>query len=301
MAIGDFAQLFQSCLDREGPAYIEARDAILAMGEPVRPQLTAKLASADWHEQMIAQILAGWLAQRALYETVAANVEGLPTSGMRGEPIGGTFAPAQRVRSLTKMGNAIVPRLLELLLKTREFSGAAEFQTILQTLNSMRDERAVLPLADLAGRRGPDPARVFALGVLGSIRDPRAFDAVQSALARQENSAAVRGAAAVALGLYGDRRATATLLAALQDPTEDSSVRRHAARGLGHLGDPAAADALAALLRSEQPPEMALTVVQALGNLGGASAIAALDEAKRTHADSAIRRAADEAHRSLLA
>src|SRR5262249_4463763 len=110
MAIGDFAQLFQSCLDREGPEYIEARDAILSMGESARPQLTAKLAAADWGEQMVAQILTGWLDQRALYETVAAKVEGLPASSIRGEPISGAFAPAQRVRSLAKMGNAIVPR-----------------------------------------------------------------------------------------------------------------------------------------------------------------------------------------------
>src|SRR5262245_54055695 len=178
MATGDFAQLFQSCLDREGSEYLESRDAILSMGESARPQLTAKLGSTDWREQMIAQILTGWLDQRALFETVAAKVKGLPANAIRIEPVTGTFAPAQRARSLAKMGNAIAPRLLELLLKTREFSGAAELQTILQTLNSMRDDRAVLPLADLVGRRGPDPARVFALGVLGSMRDPRVFDAV---------------------------------------------------------------------------------------------------------------------------
>jgi HEAT repeat protein len=199
------------------------------------------------------------------------------------------------------MGSAIVTRLLEMLLKTKEYADIAETQAILQALNALRDERAVLPLVDLVGRRAPDPTRIFALGVLGSMRDLRSFETVQAAFANLENSAGVRSAAAVALGRFAERRATTSLMAALRDPTEDASVRRHAARGLGYLGDPAAGAALAELLRSEQPPEMALTVVQALGNLGGTSALAALEEAGRNHADAMIRRTAEQTSRSLLA
>ena len=301
MADGEFSQLFQTCVEREGSAYIAARDAILALGEAVRSQIAAQLNASDWRAQLVAQILAGWLDHRTLFEQVATRVEGRPSGSGRVAPISGTFAPAQRAQSLASMGTVIVPRLLEMLLKTREYSGAAELQAILQALSALHDDRAVLPLADLVRQRAPDSARVFALGVLGAMRDARAFDAVQLAFTRLENSPAVRGAAAVALGLFGDRRATATLLAALRDPTENTGVRRHVARGLGHLADPAAGDALAGLLQSERSPEMALTVVQALGKLGGASAIAALEETGRTHADATIRRAAEEARRSLLA
>jgi HEAT repeat protein len=301
MANGEFTQLFQTCVESEDDAYLTARDAILALGETVRVPLASQLNASDWRVQLAAQILAGWLDHRMLFEQVASRVEGLPSDSEQVEPISGTFTPAQRARSLASMGTVIVPRLLEILLKTKEYGDTAELQAILQALNVLRDDRAVLPLADLVGRRAPDPARVFALGVLGAMRDARAFDAVQQAFTRLENSPAVRSAAAVALGVFGDRRVTATMLASLQDPTENTSVRRHVARGLGHLGDPTAGTALAGLLQSERSPEMALTAVQALGKLGGASALAALAEAGSTHADATVRRAAEEAHRSLLA
>lgn len=301
MANDEFTQLFQTCVAREGNEYVAARDAILAAGAAVRAHIAAKLEAADWREQLPAHILAGWLDHRAVFEQAADIVRGYPSDRMLVTPIGGTFTPAERAQSLAGMGAVIVPRLLEMLLKTKEYADTAELQAILQALHALRDDRAVLPLANLVGLRAPDPARVFALGVLGSLRDPRAFDAVQLAFASPENSVAVRGAAAVALGLFADRRATAGLLAALRDPTEDASVRRHAARGLGYLGDPAAGDALAALLRGEQPPEMALTIVQALGRLGGSSALAALEEAGRTHTDATVRRAAEGTHRSLVA
>lgn len=299
MSNGEFVQLFQTCVTRETREYVVARDAVLALGAAVRPQIDAKLDAADWREQMVAQILAGWLDNRPLYEQVIKTVRGRPSSYMAADTITGTFPPADRARGLRAMGTVVVPRLLEILLKTRETVDVAETQAILQALNGFRDPRTVMALADLISGRTTEPARIFALGVLGTLKDPRTFETVQAALANVANSPAVRSAAAVALGRFEDRRATPALLAALRDPTEIEAVRRHAARGLGYLGDPTAGEALAGLLRSEQSPQMALTLVQALGKLGGPTAIAALEETGRSHGDTSIRQAADGARRML--
>src|SRR5918912_593517 len=156
-----------------------------------------------------------------------------------------------------------------------------------------------MPLADLIGRRAIEPARIFALGTLGTMKDPRTFATVQSALADLNNTPNLRGAAAIALGMFQDQRATPVLLALLRDTTEADVVRRGAVRGLSHSGDSSATEALAALLRTEQPPEMALTLVQALGKLGGPTAIAALEQAGTSHADPSVRQAADGARRTL--
>jgi HEAT repeats len=299
MSNGDFGQQFQTCATSEGTSYLVARDAILAMGAAVRPQIEAKLGASDWREQLVAQILLGWLDNRQLYDQAKTIVQGTPSQRLFANPIAGTFPPTDRARSLKEMGTAIVPRLLEMLLKSREAVDVAEIQAIFQTLTALRDDRSVMPLNDLAGRTALEPARIFALGTLGTMKDPRSFPVVQSVLASQQNSSDVRGAAAVALGMFEDRRATSVLLALLRDTTEDEGVRRHAVRGLGYLGDPSAGEALAALLRSEQPSQMALTVVQALSRLGGPTAIAALEETGRSHADLGVRQAADGARRTL--
>jgi HEAT repeat protein len=199
------------------------------------------------------------------------------------------------------LGAAIVPRLLEMLVKTHEYHNTAEMQTILQALDMLHDERAFKPLTDLVGQRGPEPAQVFALGTLGAWQDPRAFDVIQSAFVRQENSANIRAAAAVALGRLGDARASSILVAALVDTSEDDSVRRNAARGLGYLSDPQSSAALIALLQSDQPPEFALTLVQSLGRIGGTSVQEILAQIERTGSDPTVRRAAGEAQRNLRA
>jgi HEAT repeats len=298
MANGEFPQLFQTAVETEAEEYIAARDAILALGEAVRGQIAAKLDATDWREKLVAQILSGWLDHRAVFHEVTKTVKGRPAENAVVKPVSGTYPPTQRAQKLERMGQQIVPRLLEIVMKSKEYSDIAQLQTVVQALNALHDERAVMPLANLVMGK-LEPARVFALGALGKMRDPRTFDVVESAFANLDNSPGVRGAAAVALGMFSDRRATNRLLAALRDSTEHEAVRRYAARGLGYLGDPAAGDALAEMLRNEQPTEMALTLVHALRKLGGPTAIAALEETGRSHSDESIRLAAEGARRTL--
>jgi HEAT repeat protein len=300
MANGDFAQLFQTAVESEADEYMDARDALLELGEALlRERIAPKLDATDWREQMVAQILEGWLDDGALFDQVTVKVKGVPDSEEITTPINHTYSPRGRTEDLVAMGQQIVPRLLEMLMKSMEYQDTAELQTIVQTIEALEDHRAVLPLVDIASHRQLEPARVFALATLGALRDPRAFETVESAFANLQNSPGVRSAAAVALGMFADRRATPRLLATLRDPTEDGAVRRYAARGLGYLGDPAAGEVLAEMLRTEQPRPMALTLVHALSKLGGPTAIAALEETGRSHSDQSIRQAAEGARRML--
>jgi HEAT repeat protein len=301
MTDAEFNRLFQTCVERDGGEYRTARDAILAQAPATRAQIAAKLAATDSREQGVAQMLLGWIDQTDLWGQVLDVVRGRLTGNMGGQFLGGTMPPMGRARSLAAMGTAIVPRLLEIMLKTREYGDSAGLQAIIQAIELLRDDRTVRPLVDLVAQSRNDQARVFALAALGTLRDPQAFDAAQGVFANRANSPELRSAAAVALGRLADRRATAGILSALQDPTEHADVRRYAARALGYMGDPAATSALAALLRTDQPPEFALTIVQSLGKLGDQTALAALDAFRATTTDDTARRAADEARRTLLA
>jgi hypothetical protein len=73
--------------------------------------------------------------------------------------------------------------------------------------------------------------RASAVGVLGSIDDPRVVDLLISAL--QERDSPVRDSAAVALGGIGDPRAVLPLVTVLAD--EDESVRSSAAWALRRI------------------------------------------------------------------
>ncbi len=112
----------------------------------------------------------------------------------------------------------------------------------------------------------------------------RIFAALLQALA--DGDPAVRGAATRSLGETRDRRAVAPLARALADPATDD----YAARALGHTGDPSAAPALGKAL-STPDTGLRVTVVLALGQLGGPEAEALLRQAAQDP-DPAVARAA---------
>src|SRR5688500_14546681 len=109
MTDSEFKQLFQTCVERDGDEYRTARGAILAQASTTRAQIAAKLAAADWREQMVAQILVGWIDQTDLWGQVLGVVDGRMIGSMGVQPLGGTFPPFQRAESLAAMGTVIVP------------------------------------------------------------------------------------------------------------------------------------------------------------------------------------------------
>jgi HEAT repeat protein len=302
MSDGQFEALFQQCLTQTDAAYRSARDALLALGPAAVAPVEAKAGQPDWRTQMVAGILRGWLTQRPLFERVMADARADWVGRSPGRPVAGTLSSTRRGAMLTSHGPVIVPRLLEIVTKTHEYAPAngEALEAVMVALGYLRDQRAVLPLAELT-RSSPEPGlRLLALGTLGALGDPRAFDAAQAVMADRDQSPVVRGAAAICLGQLRDRRATAALLAAAQDTSEASVLREDAVRGLGYLGDPAAAATLAAVLRAGDE-RLALAAVDALGKLGDAAAAQTLEEAARDHTQVAVRQAARDAREGLPA
>jgi HEAT repeat protein len=108
-----------------------------------------------------------------------------------------------------------------------------------------------------------DDVRIFAANVLGDIRQPAAFEALQAVLSDPNEN--VRYAASEALGKIGDPRGVLPLLQIMR---VDEWVRFAAIESLGRLGDPAAAPHLLPLLND---PWLRLPAIEALGRLGDAA------------------------------
>jgi beta-lactamase regulating signal transducer with metallopeptidase domain len=117
--------------------------------------------------------------------------------------------------------------------------------------------------------------REQALDTLASMRDERAIPALIKALG--DSAPEVRERAAAALGNMRDSRAVAPLVQALRDA--NANVRRRAAGALGTIADPMAVDALTAALK-DADPRVREQAAQSLGRIarGRSSASASVSQ-----------------------
>lgn len=301
MANGSFESLFQTCVAETGPAYTAARDALLAMGATISQQLQERAAASDWRIAATAQILLGWITNRALFEEALAAARPALPDKSQGRPITGTRSPTRRASILAAYGGPVVPLLLEIVMKPAVHGGGNLLQAALLALNSLRDTRAVMPLIDMAEQSSSEGLQLYTLAVLGTIGDDRAVGVAQRVFANRNRSSATRGAAAVALGQLRATGSTPGLLAAARDPNESQILRENAVHALGYMGDVSAGTALGTLLNESQDERLSLALVDALNKIGGQEAIAALERTSRTAAAATVRRAAEDAHGTLLA
>jgi HEAT repeat protein len=95
-------------------------------------------------------------------------------------------------------------------------------------------------------------ARQAAAWALGSLRDPRATEALVEALNRPDASQELIQACLDSLGELSDRKAVPALLAKLRDPAF-ADHRPSLCRALGHIGDPQAITRIIPLLSTPKP------------------------------------------------
>jgi HEAT repeat protein len=268
MANGSFDTLFQNCVAETGPAYVAARDQLLALGEAAAAQLTGLTSDNDWRRATTAQILLGWLRNRPLFEeALAASSPTLP-EGSKGRPIKGTRTPTRRANVFTSYGETIVPLLLEIVIKTGLAGDDHRLQPALLALDSLRDSRAVMPLIDLAERTDSAGLQLYTLAVLGTIGDERAADVAQRVFANRDKSSSVRGAAAVALGQLRATSSTPALLAVARDPNESQILRENAVHALGYMGDLSTGTPLSSLLDESREERISLALGVAVNKFG---------------------------------
>lgn len=201
--------------------------------------------------------------------------------------------------ALAKIGD---PRAFEALLALVGDPNAAVRQSVVGALNSLGSPSMpgrVLPLLDdpdpnvresavkVAGYFGypecvelllercrdrEERVRRAAVEHLPFLEDERATPALVRAL--RHETPRVRAAAAGAMALAEGPEVSASLIEALGD--DDSWVRYFAARSLGRLKIAESADALAELARDDKSNHVRIAAVEALGSIGGETAVRAV-------------------------
>ncbi|MCC6875947.1 MAG: hypothetical protein IT378_16690 [Sandaracinaceae bacterium] len=107
--------LFHSVEFDRGPRYVAARDALVRAGDRARPFLESHLHDPDRGRVQAAQVVLGWMDHAEEYRRCSDYL-------LRRElpPFDGTAAMYHVAETLRSMQPLIVPRLVELLIKTDE-------------------------------------------------------------------------------------------------------------------------------------------------------------------------------------
>ena len=191
------------------------------------------------------------------FEALLALV-GDPNAGVRQAVVGALNSlgsPSMPGRVLPLLSDPD-PNVRESAVKVAGYFGYPECAELL--LERCRDE--------------DERVRRAAIEHLPFLEDERATPALVHAL-RQETPR-VRAAAAGAMALAEGPEVSASLIEALGD--EDSWVRYFAARSLGRLRIAESTDALAGLARDDKANHVRIAAVEALGSIGGETAVAAV-------------------------
>jgi hypothetical protein len=136
--------------------------------------------------------------------------------------------------AVARMGDAAEPVVMDWLTRENPYGSGFSFAVAVLAEWQRRDRRATPLLIPLLNSP-QEKTREQATKLLADFPDPRAYDALLSALQRSEDPV-VRGDAAMGLGRLHDKRASGALLATLSDP--NPGIRYSAIAALGGIYDP---------------------------------------------------------------
>jgi HEAT repeat protein len=205
----------------------ERRDAVMRLGSMKRPE-SSRVAAAGLRDSAAIVRASSTRAVLSLSPDEAAALL-LPLLQDRDEFVRQETAYALgESRSLKAMG-----ALVSILERDKKDSvrGAAAV-----ALGLIGDESAVIPLAQLLGRRVP------ASGLINRVRR-----------SKKDENEFVRRAAAHSLGEIRSRAAVPQLTAVLLDERAPDDIRREAATSLGLIGDPGSVATFRAVLTARDP------------------------------------------------
>lgn len=265
----------------------EVVEALVRHGSRVTELLVEQLGSEDLEIRKAAVVALGRIGDARAAPALIAVLDEDPE----------LLIPA--ADALAKIGD---PRAFEALLALVGDPNAGVRQSVVGALNSLGSPlmpARVLPLlghtdanvresaVKIAGYFGypecvelllerchdeDERVRRAAVEHLPYLEEERATPALVRAL--RHETPKVRAAAAGAMALAEGPEVSASLIEALRD--EDSWVRYFAARSLGRRKIAESADALAALARDDKANHVRLAAVEALGNIGGETAVSAV-------------------------
>ena len=287
---------FTTAVEQDGDAYRTARAAILERGEPARAFLELKQTSTDWKTSLAASILVGWLTNHDLFERCTHAILG-HLGGPK--PITGTFSPDRRIGAVSRLGNAVTPRLLEMVLKTKELGDADQTAATFGSLVALKDPRAVVPLMETMAASPDEELREWAASTLGPLQDSRAVTPLLAILRKPATPEMLRASAALSLAALGAREALPDLRAIAADVRANLGFRKAAVSAIGELADADSAAGLLGTLASTHDLPFQLLVLITVGDIGGANVVPALRKIEHDHAEEPVREAAKEARERI--
>lgn len=260
-----------------GPAYVAARDDIVALGEAILPELDRLVTGDDWRVGAAARACAGWISNGETYQLFLDDAPVVTAAGS-----------LRYTRGPVPYDLTLGPLLVEMLLWT-EPDGINRV-AVAELLRRVRDPGATAALGWVLGHDEDLGVRRAAAAALERSPDP-AVTKVLTAAVRVEGDVSVRKSIAAALGGRKDVLAVPVLLELLAYDT-DGGCRGQAAQSLGWIRDLDALDGLVRALYRDDDPEVRGRAALALGKLGGDRAEAALKKAAKKDADDEVRRLA---------
>ncbi len=290
-----FDLYFSRALSADSQRYIEARQAILDIGAAALPQLQVQEAQEDWRPRLLAEIVTGWMNQRALFEECTARVKG--KTKITAPSMTGKTPRTVRVKGVQQLGPAVVPRLLEMLLFTRDYAGTDELETIFAALAHFKEPRTVEPLMHLVGE-GDLSVKIGAAGALGRLNDARAVTVLAPLVENQRTDPALRSAAAISLARIGRPPVNDLFRRILANDGEDIEMRRQVAYLSGLLG-PSAAPALTGALETSTDERLLVNALGSLSRIGARDTLPAVRGAERKFPTGEVNQAAREARKAI--
>ncbi|WP_437940499.1 HEAT repeat domain-containing protein [Sorangium sp. So ce341] len=286
---------------RSGAAYRRARRELVHAG--TASEAFARRAAQEgrhWKTRLTAQMLLGWMRGpkqcRKVAQLMRAAPEVMPPCGN----VTGRWSAADRGEAIAALGSRAVPRILEILLKTREVEGPVEVEALYDALARLRDPRSVRPLLEVLRGHAAAPERALAARVLARLDDGAIFHALVRELMRSDNAGSIREACAEALSDAADARSLAPLLKVARGRCNALALRGTAVVGLAALGDTRAGPSLVRSLDLETDEELLALILQALVSVGDRTALPAMRRIAEGHPDPYLRREAQQACGALL-
>jgi hypothetical protein len=293
-----FKTRFETAVTAQGKSYQNSKKAILDMGQAAIPRLEAEIERGEhWKNVLTAKILLGWLTHEALYEECTNFMQGIWPQEGKAVPIGGKPGATARANMIHSQGTDVIPRVLEMLTKTREYTDQIEMGGIMGALRYFHDPETTPPVIEvLESEEEDEHIRVLAVGVLGEFSDDdRARESMLGILLDEESSDRLRGTAGITLSYLKESRALEPLVGIVMDGKNSQSLRLDSFLALGELGDERAIEPLHKSLAAERDQVLLQAIIGALARVGDRSSIRALETASEVHKDEDITEATEDA------
>jgi len=284
MAI-DFDKVFQKAVESEGGDYLAARDQlILAANGDVF--LKKEIGNPQWERRWVARIADGWRTNAPLYDRTNSYIDGKITGPL---PITGKFGIDKRAKKVESLGADVVPRLVEIIWKTKEYQDAERISTVFAALTRLEARDAIPPLRSLTHRGVPELYRGKAIATLGYLTDKASAPEFQSIVKDPLETIYIRDTALRAYVRTSASNPADLLIDVLRDAKNPASLRNTAASLLVYQEDDRIKDVFHHILKGTPDEELQKTIIDGLGRHGDKESMQLLEDLMQTTTNDATK------------